>query len=624
MTRSRTAPVLLLPALLVTSTLAAGCAIDQGFGKSGTETATPDIVVDPGQLVFERVAFGTTETKSVTVTNYGDAALNIEGIRLEQAGAFTVLAEAPVTLPGGESTTFDVVYSPVTDEDSGRLYVDSNDPDTPNATVELLGTSGSPRLVIDPPNHDFGELPLYCADAVVHTLRNEGTADLEISGIYETGEGFGLGDAYTFPIELEPGEELEVPVTFEALLAAELNGSLWVESNDPGGTRQAPQTGAGDGDGVCIAVPPGGEEGVDMEFAAEYKMADIAFVLDTTGSMSGLANQVASSFADLATLVADRIPDVTFGAATYEDYHDPAQSMGAAGDLPWRLRQQQTSDLSLVSTALNSVRVNNGADLPESSFEALYQAATGRGFDQNCNNALDTSTDVPPFQATVGDAFGGVVAGTYDPNVEGTGELGGMGFREDVLPIVIYATDAELRDPDRGYDVPGDGTCNPGAAGSNAATSALNALGAKTIGIVVSSGGGGPTRQMEDVAEATGSWGDFDGDGDEELAVLQWSSGSLSESVADAIESIVDAAIFDEVWLEVEGDDHGLVESIDPERYTDVPSGEEMPFHIEFTGAVPSEANDRTYAIIFVLKGRVGDVELVLDRFTVHVLVPGA
>ena len=49
-----------------------------------------------------------------------------------------------------------------------------------------------------------------------------------------------------------------------------------------------------------------------------------------------------------------------------------------------------------------------------------------------------------------------------------------------------------------------------------------------------------------------------------------------------------------------------------------------MPFHIEFTGAVPSEANDRTYAIIFVLKGRVGDVELVLDRFTVHVLVPGA
>ena len=162
------------------------------------------------------------------------------------------------------------------------------------------------------------------------------------------------------------------------------------------------------------------------------------------------------------------------------------------------------------------------------------------------------------------------------------------------------------------------------ASGSNAATAALNRLGAKTIGIVVNSGGSGPTRQMEDVASATGSWGDFDGDGDDELAVLQWSSGSLSESVADAIESIVDATIFDEVWLEVEGEDYDLVESIEPERYTDVPSGEEMPFHIEFDGAVASEANDRTYGISFVLMGKVGDVELVLDRFTVHVLVPGA
>ena len=538
-----------------------GCAMDQGFGKSGIETAVPDIVVDPGQLVFEGVPFGDTEARTVTISNYGDAALNIEGIRLEQAGAFTILAEGALTLPGGGSTTFDVVYSPVSDADSGRLFVDSNDPDTPNATVELLGTSGSPRLVIDPPSHDFGVLPLYCADAVVHTLRNEGTADLEISGIYETGEGFALGSTHTLPVSLSPGEELEVPVTFEALLASELSGSLWVESNDPGGTRQAPQTGIGNQDAVCIAVPPGGEEVVEMDFIAEYKMADVAFVLDTTGSMSELARQVASSFTTLASLVNDRIPDVTFGAATYEDYHygDVSNEMGAAGDLPWRLRQQQTSDLGLVSDALSRVSTNNGADLPESTFEALYQAAAGRGFDQNCNQSLDASTDVPPFQSGVGDAFGGVVPEVYDPNVEGTGELGGMGFREGVLPIVIYATDAQLRDPDAGDPVPGSGSCNPGAAGFNAATSALNRLGAKTIGIVVSSGAGGPTSQMEAVAAATDSWGDFDGDGDEELAVLQWSSGSLSESVADAIESIVDAAIFDEVWLTVEGEDYGLI-----------------------------------------------------------------
>ncbi len=603
------------------------CGSDQSFAKSGIETARPDIQVSPAQVTFSGVAFGTNETKSFTVSNIGDAALNVSGIRLEQAGAFTVLADLPITLPPGGSMDVDVVYSPVTDNDSGYAYIDSNDPDHPNEVVELLGTSGSPRLVIDPTSHDFGLLPLYCRNSVTHALRNEGTATLEITGIYETGEGFSIVEQPALPTTLEPGEEVPVSVSFEALLAADFGGTLWVESNDPGGIRQATHLGGGDGDGVCIIVPPGGDEAVDVDFVAEYKMADIAFVLDTTGSMGGFANQVASSFADIAAEVSDRIPDVTFGLATYEDYnasYGGGNRMGDNGDLPFRLRQQQTDDMTLVNSALSSIRINSGADMPESTLEALFQAASGRGYDQECNHSMDSSEDVPPFISGPGDAFGGTVAGIYDSTVPGTGDVGGMGFRKDVLPIIIYATDADLRDPDSGYDVPGDGSCNPSPAGSHSASAAINAIGAKTIGIMVNGGTGShPYSQMESIASATSSWGDFDGDGRDELAVLTFSSGSLASKVADAIESIVEAAIFDEVTLRVEGDDYGLVESITPESYTNVPSGEEMPFHIEFAGVVAAEPSDRTYPINFVLEGRVGDVELTLDRLTVHVLVPG-
>ena len=605
---------------------ATGCTIDQSFGKSDIASARPDILVDPGRLVFERVPFGDTEVQSITIANNGTAALNVDGIRVEQTTAFTVLAELPVTIPGGDSITVDVTYSPVSDEDGGYAYVDSNDPDNPNAPVELVGTSGSPRLLIDPPSFDFGELPVYCRNSVTHTLSNDGTADLTISGVYQTGEGYTLNSDLGLPATLAPGDSVEVSVEFEALLPATLAGGLWVESNDPGGTREARHSGIGDEEGVCISVPPGGDAEVDLEFTAEYKMADVAFVLDTTCSMSGFANQVASSFVGIAGEVADRIPDVTFGAATFDDYNYGAggSEMGTGADLPWILRQQQTSDIGLANAAIGSVAIHNGADWPESTFEALYQAASGAGFDQDCDNSHDSNEDVLPFIANPGDAFGGVTSDVYDPDVEGTGEVGGMGFRENVLPIIIYATDAELRDPDSGYAVPGSGSCNPGAAGLSKATSALNSIGAKAIGVVVNSGSGSiPYNQMLAIADATGTYADFDGDGDDDPGVLEWNSGDLTESIADAIEDTVDSAVFDEVRLYPVFDSNGFVSAITPEMYTDVPSGEEMPFHIEFEGVVPSDASDRTYPIEFALEGKVNDVELILDRFVVHVLVVG-
>ena len=82
--------------------------------------------------------------------------------------------------------------------------------------------------------------------------------------------------------------------------------------------------------------------------------------------------------------------------------------------------------------------------------------------------------------------------------------------------------------------------------------------------------------------------------------------------------------MFDRIWLEVEGTDWGLVVSITPEEYTNVPSGDETDFQVLFDGAVASEESDETYPIRFALMGQVGTKVLTLDRFTVYVLVPGA
>ena len=73
-----------------------------------------------------------------------------------------------------------------------------------------------------------------------------------------------------------------------------------------------------------------------------------------------------------------------------------------------------------------------GRDGPESGFEALYQIATGAG---------------------IAGPIGGVspVVAPFAPAPDAVGSLGGVGFRDGALPIVIHITDA-LSHKEADYD----------------------------------------------------------------------------------------------------------------------------------------------------------------------------
>lgn len=600
---------------------AAACAPDQGFKGGFGGANEPDVLVEPSQLLYELVPYGDLVTQTFTVTNQGDATLIVDDVRLSGSGAFTVVTTPlAFSLESGASTDIDVAYTPTTAEDSGMAWVVSNDPDSPEAPVELLGTAGSPRLQIDPNAWDFGVLALQCSDSIPVTLSNVGTATLTIDTITEIGEGFAVENVPTLPIDIEPGDGVVVDVSFTPLVEHSYVGALYVESNDPSGTKMATQDGIGNAEGVCLQVTPGETLPLDLEYEVEYKLADIAFLLDTTCSMSGLAQAMADEFASIAgTLTAD-IPDITFGVVTYDDYNWTGGT-GSGSDKPFFLRQQQTDDVAVVQAKLNAVGIHSGDDTTESSFEALLQAAEGKGYDQDCDGKYDTTPDVYPFIADGSDAFGGAEPGTYDASVSGTGDQGGMGFRQDVLPIFILATDAPLRDADSGDPTPGG--C-PQDAGRSDALTAMAALNAKFIGIGVNAPtSGNPYNQLVDVAESTGSFGDMDGDGSTEAAAVTWngSSSDFREAVVDAVNGLVQDAHFDKVQLVVVDDPYNMVESIDPEAYYDVDSGEKVTFTVTFVGTVSSEETDQTYPVTFNL---VADDEIILETTTVFIFVPGA
>jgi hypothetical protein len=318
---------------------------------------------------------------------------------------------------------------------------------------------------------------------------------------------------------------------------------------------------------------------------------------------------MASEFSAIAGDVSTQLTDVTFGVATYRDY--AMSPFGSPGDLPLRLEQQQTSDTAAVQGALGGLSVGGGGDGPEATDEALVQALTGAGYDLDCDGALD-GTDVPHFVSGPADAFGGAVAGTSDPSVPGTGTLGGVGFREDVAPIVVYATDAPLRDPDAGYGAPGG--CPSDATGA-AVIAGAAALHARLVAVAV--GGLSPWDQMVDLATATGSTGDLDGDGVVEPAVVSWSGSSAQfrTAVADALVGLATSGTFATLELVELSDPDDVVIGVTPASYADVPSGAPVTFTLDVVGDVVEVATATSATAVLGLS----DGRVVLDTRVIFV-----
>ena len=470
-----------------------------------------------------------------------------------------------------------------------------------------------PCIVVTPSEIDFGSFTLGEDDPMTElvTITNECPEgegnELEIysATLEDADMPYDLSGFRNF---LDHGESTQITVTFEPEDNSEYSTTIWIESDDP--------------DEASVPVYITGNSLLwtteELSFDVEYATADIAFVLDTTCSMSALASQVASDFNNIATALYTDIPNLTFGVAVYQDYL--YASYGSSGDAPFVLRRQQTDDISAVQSSLSSVSIAGGNDSPESSLEALYQAATGEGYDTNCNGTFN-SGDVKPFVQNAADAFGGNESGTYISTTSGGGSEGGMGFREGVLPIIIYATDNELRDPDGSYGSPGG--CNQDA-GMSDTVSALNDMGAVVIGVGVNvSSGSRVISQMETLATAVGSTADLDGNGTLEPAVVRWSSGSsgFETTITNAVQALVEDLEFTEVWLDVIEDDDGVVGEISPESYTGVAAGETVDFSVEFMGEVVDAPASNTSEVVLGLYGSDGSTGRLLEEQTFYIEV---
>lgn len=226
-----------LPVVLLMSSFALSGCNDASLAQSA-----PDIEVQPGQILFDPVAPGASNTKTATVTNRGGGLLVVEG--MEIAGAtpadFQYDASAggtfPISLASGEWFAVQVTFAPSDAGDhAGVLKVLSNDHSDPAVEVALLTASLAPDIDASPNPLSFGSVTTGQTSTQAITVSNLGSADLTVSAATlgaGSSSSFSVG-AGVFPATIAPGAAVSLPVTFTPGSATAAAGTVELASDDP-------------------------------------------------------------------------------------------------------------------------------------------------------------------------------------------------------------------------------------------------------------------------------------------------------------------------------------------------------------------------------------------------------
>jgi hypothetical protein len=135
---------------------------------------------------------------------------------------------------------------------------------------------------------------------------------------------------------------------------------------------------------------------------------DLAFVIDTTNSMTDDIERVQAEASALITEMKSTVPDLRVAVLEFRDF--PVSPYGAPDDFPYRVARPFTEDADAARAAIQALTVANGADSAESRLCALMHVIAndrcdGRGSDESIgpwrqgpnlsNKSIVVLTDAP-------------------------------------------------------------------------------------------------------------------------------------------------------------------------------------------------------------------------------------
>ncbi len=207
-----------------------GC---QGFSttKPASQGTTPTPAGDalsaaPSSVTFGNVQVGTSQSQSETVINTGTTTLNITQATFTGAGFSATGLTLPLSLAAGQSSTFNIAFSPQSVGGvTGNLALSSDGSSSP-LNIVLTGTAvASGSLSGNPTSFLFGNVLVGSLQTQTETLNNSGSQSLTITQVSSTAAAFGF-TGLTLPMTLAPSQSTTFGVTFQPTAAGSASGIL--------------------------------------------------------------------------------------------------------------------------------------------------------------------------------------------------------------------------------------------------------------------------------------------------------------------------------------------------------------------------------------------------------------
>ncbi|HUB05900.1 MAG TPA: choice-of-anchor D domain-containing protein [Myxococcales bacterium] len=208
------------------------------------QSAQPSLQVSPTSLDFGSSPVLTSSSMTVTLTNVGQADLDVSSVTVSSGdGAFALQGTAPTLVAGGGGTqTLTIVFTPPAEQSyEDTVTIASDDPAHPTVTVPLTGVGSTEgQLTVSPDPVDFGQVGEGSTSLQQLTLSSVGTAPLVISSITLADGG---DPSFTFASSAKAGTLPNTPpdntaaltLRFSPTAATPLNpqSAVIIDSNDP-------------------------------------------------------------------------------------------------------------------------------------------------------------------------------------------------------------------------------------------------------------------------------------------------------------------------------------------------------------------------------------------------------
>ena len=251
---------------------------------------------------------------------------------------------------------------------------------------------------------------------------------------------------------------------------------------------------------------PGMHETREFTFSTRIRQADVFFLVDNSGSMSGTIANIRSNFSTMIVpAIQAAIPDVRVGVGSFDSLPvSPDGSPGMPGDYNLWVRQRLTNDIMAAQRAFNNMRTIDqdapgfaGGDGPENSTEAAYEIIAGTGNRGHENDPAALRTVLNALDPR-GNGWAPRMVPERDCGADPDNPVGIYGwgcFREGRIPIVVLTSDAPWYDGCAAGSPTTPGTPNP-SHNCNELVEAFNRRGAFFVGLDV---GGNSTYQNSTV-----------------------------------------------------------------------------------------------------------------------------